>query len=484
MEEKELKKLLKELVSYSQESEWLEFKLNFHSNEEIGERISAISNGAALNKKRYGFLVFGVEDETHLIKGTTFSLKKAKQGKEELENWLLQRLNPRIDFQIHEFTYDLGINITMLIIPPAKNVPVKFKKIAFIRIGSYTRHLNDFPEKESKIWNRKNEAKFESRIAKTDIESNEVISLLDTQIYFDLLKIPYPSNREAVLDKLTSEKIINKNIKGTYSITNLGAILFAKDLSLFGDLKRKAIRVIVYKGNNKIQTIREQIGVKGYVSGYTGLIDWVNSQLPENEEIGKALRDNKRMYPEIAVRELIANSIIHQDFDEKGFPMIEIFSDRVEITNPGIPLITPERFIDEYQSRNDVLADLMRRLGVCEEKGSGIDKVIFYNEMYQLPAPKFLIQEKHTKIIMYAYKELNSMDKNDKIRACYQHSCLKYVSNDIMTNQSLRDRFNIESKNSAIASRIIKEALKSEMIKEDDPESNSRKYKKYIPFWA
>ena len=164
--------------------------------------------------------------------------------------------------------------------------------------------------------------------------------------------------------------------------------------------------------------------------------------------------------------------------------MVEIFSDRIEITNPGIPLITPERFIDEYQSRNDTLADLMRRLGICEEKGSGIDKVISYNEIYQLPAPEILIQEKHTKVIMYSYKTLNQMDKKDKVRACYQHCCLRYVSNDKMTNQSLRDRFKIENKNAAIASRIIKEALLAKVIKEDDPESNSRKYKKYVPFWA
>ena len=65
-----------------------------------------------------------------------------------------------------------------------------------------------------------------------------------------------------------------------------------------------------------------------------------------------------------------------------------------------------------------------------------------------------------------------------------RNCCLKYVSNDKMTNQSLRERFKIESKNAAIASRIIKEALKGNVIKEDDPESNSRKYKKYIPFWA
>lgn len=479
----ELKSLLKDLVSHSQETEWLEFKLNFHSNNEIGERISALANGACLSKKQYGYLIFGVEDKTHNIKGTTFKVKTATKGKEELENWLIQRLDPKIDFKTYEFEYSEGIKISMYMIPSAVNRPVKFMNQAYIRIGSYTRLLKDFPEKESKIWNRKDNIKFELQLAKENINADSVVSLLDTQTYFDLLKLPYPSNRQGVIDKFISEHlIIKKSIK--YSITNLGAILFAKDLEEFPDLKRKAIRVIVYKHNNKIETVREQIGRKGYVSGYQGLIDWVNSQLPANEEIGKAFRDDKRMYPEIAVRELLANSIIHQDFEEKGFPMVEIFSDRIEITNPGTPLITPERFIDEYQSRNDILADLMRRLGICEEKGSGIDKVIFHNEMYQLPAPDILIQEKHTKVIMYSYKTLNQMDKKDKIRACYQHCCLKYVSNDKMTNQSLRERFKIESKNAAIASRIIKEALKDNVIKEDDPESNSRKYKKYIPFWA
>ena len=483
MEEIELKSLIKELVSYSQETEWVEFKLNFHSNEEIGERISALANGACLNNKQHGYLIFGVEDKTHNIKGTTFKVKTATQGKEELENWLVQRLDPRIDFKTYEFFYSENIRISMFIIPASINRPVKFLNHAYIRIGSYTRLLKDFPEKEAKIWNKKDIEKFEIQLAKESIDEDTIISLLDTQTYFDLLKLPYPSNREGVINKFISEKlIIKKNTK--FSITNLGVILFAKNLDDFPDLKRKAIRVIVYKNNNKIETIREQIGGKGYVSGYQGLIDWVNSQLPANEEIGKAFRDDKRMYPEIAVRELLANAIIHQNFEEKGFPMVEIFPDRIEITNPGIPLITPERFIDEYQSRNDTLADLMRRLGICEEKGSGIDKVIFYNEVYQLPAPEILIQEKHTKVIMYSYKTLNQMDKNAKIRACYQHCCLRYVSNDKMTNQSLRDRFKIENKNAAIASRIIKEALIAKVIKEDDPESNSRKYKKYVPFWA
>ncbi len=164
--------------------------------------------------------------------------------------------------------------------------------------------------------------------------------------------------------------------------------------------------------------------------------------------------------------------------------MVEVFSDRIEISNPGTPLVTPERFIDAYISRNEKLADLMRRMGFCEEKGSGLDKVIFYNELYQLPPIIVVVSENRTKVSMYHYKVLNNLDKNEKIRACYQHACLKYVSNEKMTNQSLRDRFKIEGQNAATASRIIKESLIEGVIKEEDPENKSRKYASYIPFWA
>jgi ATP-dependent DNA helicase RecG len=214
------------------------------------------------------------------------------------------------------------------------------------------------------------------------------------------------------------------------------------------------------------------------------LVHYINDQLPQNEEISKALRELVKMYPEIGVRELIANAIIHQDFREKGNPVVEIYTDRIEFSNPGLPIITPIRFIDDYQSRNEVLADLMRRLRICEEKGSGIDKVISGCEAYQLPAPDFQTQEKHTKIIMYAHQTLNQMDKQDKIRACYQHCCLKYVSNEKMTNQTLRERFKIDEKNSAIVSRIINETKEANLIKDDDPNNKSFKYSKYIPFWA
>jgi ATP-dependent DNA helicase RecG len=481
MNDQQLIELVNELVKQPNESEWVEFKLNFHSEQEIGERISALSNGAAIVNQDFGYLVFGVEDKTHIIKGTSFKPKTHTKGKEELEHWLAQRLDPRIDFRIYEFSYDANRNIALFVIPAAQARPVNFFHHAYIRVGSITRKLLEFSDKEAKIW-RKKAKPFEQEIAKDNLKASDVIQLLSTETYFDLMKLPYPSNQAGVIEKFIAENLIVKS-QG-YAITNLGAILFAKSLPEFETVERKSVRVIVYKGRNKVDTVREQIGAKGYALGFLGLVEWINSQLPANEEIGKALRKESRMYPEIAIRELVANALIHQDLSVKGFPMIEIFSDRIEISNPGNPLITPDRFIDSYISRNEKLADLMRRMGFCEEKGSGLDKVIFYNEIYQLPPINVITDENRTRVTIYSYKSLNDLDKKEKIRACYQHSCLKWVSNEKMSNQSLRERFKIDDKNAAIASRIIKDTFEAGMIKEDDPESKSRKHRSYVPFWA
>jgi ATP-dependent DNA helicase RecG len=482
MNKEQLIALLNDLVKQPKESEWVEFKLNFHSEQEIGERISALSNGAAIHNQDYGYLVFGVEDETHIIRGTSFKPRQHKKGNEELEHWLAQRLDPRIDFRIHEFEYDDTRQIAIFVIPAAQNKPVDFFHHAYIRVGSITRKLSDFPEKERKIWNKSGKP-YELEIAKDNLATSDVIRLLSTETYFDLMKLPYPSNQQGVIQKFLDENLVVKS-HHLYAITNLGAILFGKNLPEFESVQRKSVRVIVYKGKNKVETVREQIGAKGYALGFEGLVDWINSQLPANEEIGKVLRKESRMYPEIAIRELVANALIHQDLSVKGFPMVEIFSDRIEISNSGNPLITPDRFIDSYISRNEKLADLMRRMGFCEEKGSGLDKVIFHNELFQLPPINVITDENRTRVTMYCYKSLNDLDKKEKIRACYQHACLKWVSNEKMSNQSLRERFQIEDKNAAIASRIIKDTFEAGMIKEDDPENKSRKHRNYVPFWA
>lgn len=272
---------------------------------------------------------------------------------------------------------------------------------------------------------------------------------------------------------------------GKYSIRRLGALLLAKRLQDFGDVARKAPRVLVYPGNSKLETKLDQVGSKGYAVGFQGLVGFVMGQLPQNEVIEDALRKEVKLVPEIVIRELVANALIHQDFRLTGASvMVEIYANRVEIGNPGEPVVPVERFIDGYQSRNERLADLMRRMRICEEKSSGIDKVINAAEVFQLPAPDFRAGHNRTIVTIYGPKDFEDMDRDDRIRACYQHCALKWVMSERMTNQSLRERFHLPESKSAIVSQIISASIEVGASKADEKVGASRKYARYLPFWA
>ena len=476
--------LVNELRKLPREAEWVEFKHNKAEPHEIGEYISALSNSVALYGKPSAFMVWGIEDVSHKIVGTTFNPGGAKKGNEPLENWILRLLTPKIHFSFHTLRRNEK-KVVLLEIERAVRIPVAFSGIEYIRVGEVKKKLKETPELERKLWRIFDEIPFEELIAVEQISEGEVLRLLDYPAYFDLTELPLPENRKAIIEALMNDELIRKNASGSWDITNLGAILFAKQMSTFKRLRRKAIRVIQYKGKDRTHTLKEQVGEKGYAAGFQGLVSYINGLIPSNEIITEALRQTIPMFPEIAVRELTANALIHQDFTVKGAgPTVEIFEDRIEITNPGEPLVDTDRFIDSPpKSRNEVLASLMRRFRICEERGSGIDKVVHEVEFYQLPAPLFEVPEGSTRTVLFAHKELNEMDKTERVRACYLHACLKWVLRDYLTNTSIRKRFGIEEQNRATASRIIKDALDAGAISMYDSTAGPKNMK-YIPWWA
>ena len=394
---------------------------------------------------------------------------------------ILDKLHIRVD--IHEIKYE-GKRVLVFDIPSRPiGAPMHYEGAYLMRSGEDLVPMT--PDQLQRIFTEGKPA-FELQIAVSGVTSDEVVMLLDVQSYFDLMKMPLPETRKAILDRFKREKLIAEH-SGLYAITNLGATLFAKDLTAFDDLSRKAIRVIVYDGKSKIKTKRDIIGLKGYAVGYQALVQYIMGQLPANEVIESALRENTPMYPELAIRELVANAMIHQDFTLSGNSvMIEIYDNRVEISNPGQPIITVDRFIDEYQSRNEKLANVMRRLRICEEKGSGIDKTLFEIEFYQLPALDIRVGETRTTVVIQAPKSLDEMGKAERKRACYQRCCLKYVMGEMMSNQSFRDRLGLTDKKTGvdIVSRIIRETLEDGMIRLNDPVNKSKRYAKYVPFWS
>lgn len=471
---------MRELCSLPSETGWVEFKENNAQPEAIGEYVSALSNTAALEGKACGYIMWGIRDATHALVGTTFKPAGAKIGNENLENWLRRLLNPKLHFRLFELTIDEK-PIVLLEIPRASGAPVQFQGIEYIRVGSYLKKLKEHPEFERELWRMFDKTPFEEGLAAEHVDGQEVLRVLDYPRYFELLESPLPDGVDRILERLADERMVVRDDAGQWNITNLGAVLFAKDLEMFERLARKAVRVVIYKGKGRVETFREQPGRKGYASGFEGLIAYMNALLPRNEVLGKAFRKEVPMFPETAIRELVANALIHQDFSMTGAgPLVEVFADRMEITNPGDPLVSTQRFLDTPpRSRNEALASFMRRVGICEERGSGIDKVVFETEFYQLPAPLFEVVESQTRAVLFAHKPFNDMSAQDRLRACYLHACLKYASREFMTNMSLRARFGLDEDKRAVLSRIIREAMDAKLIRPAE-----EGVRKYLPAWA
>jgi predicted HTH transcriptional regulator len=311
------------------------------------------------------------------------------------------------------------------------------------------------------------------------------LGLLDYSQYFRLTGQRLPDNRAGILERLQADRLIAADVGGHWNITNLGAILFANRLSDFDtSLARKGVRFIAYGGRNRAaQVTHRRDDEKGYAVGFEALISYINDLLPKNEHIGAALREPHPLFPGIAVRELIGNALIHQDMTVTGAgPQIELFDDRLEITNPGRSLVQPERMIDlPPRSRNEALAALMRRMRMCEEQGSGLDKVIAAVEVFQLPPPLFRAEDNAMQVVLYGPRTLAEMTPDERVRACYFHAVLKFLSGDKMKNASLCKRLGIDPRNAAQATGVINKALRARMIKPADPEHPRAGY---VPSWA
>lgn len=476
--------LVDELRGLPAETSWVEFKGNNTDPEMIGKRCSALSNAARIEGKDFAYLLWGIEDGSHAVIGTDFNPDTKRMGNQILPLWLANSLQPSIAFSFRVIDHPEG-RVVLLEIPAAPGSPVAFNGVPYIRIGSTTPKLTDYPERYQQLIERLQPYRWEQGIARQYADGDEVLALLDYSQYFRLTGQPLPDNRAGIFDKLEADRLIVRDVGERWNITNLGAILFANRLSDFdASLARKAVRFVAYAGKNRAAAVTHRHdGQKGYAVGFEGLVGYLNDLLPKNEHIGAALREAHPLFPELAIRELVANALIHQDMTVTGAgPQIELFSDRIEISNPGAPLVKPERMVDlPPRSRNEALASLMRRMKMCEEQGSGLDKVLAEAELFQLPAPLFRAEGNSTQVVLYAPRGFAEMTAEERIRACYFHAVLKFLSGDKMKNASLCARLGIAAKNAAQASAVISKTLEAGLIRVADPDHPRAGY---VPHWA
>lgn len=436
---------------------------------------------AFANTAKGGYLAFGINNDTTFNDLTKEQIEDiaTKLGNIAKNNlaWAIQLEHSVVEFQGHP--------ILFIRIPEQANKPIHLRGRdiyeAYIRSAGHSVKMSR--EHVHELIAHSYGLSFEHRVAKSGLSADDVTDLLECSKLFELLHKNIPSEKRLMMNQLEEYGLIaSKN--GSYDILNLGAILFAKRLKDFPTLESKEIIVRRYQGTNNRTLALEYRCQTGYAVGFEDLITFVGQNTSiEHIDIK---RTSVPTYPWVAIREFAANMMVHQDFAVRGMPLtIEIFTNRLSFTNPGTSLNDINRLIDlPPHSRNEVLAQMMFLLEMCERRGSGIDRAADAIGKMTLPAYKVQSGDDYTRITLFPKKNVNEMTREERIAVCYQHTCLLYEDGLSVNNQSVRERFKLNKNQSAMASRILTDTLESGLIKMENPETDSKRYKTYIPYYG
>lgn len=480
--------LIYSLIGYPNETEWLEFKQDNANPEQIAKDISALANSAAYLGRDAAYKIWGVEDETHALTGTTFNpLSQKVKGAQTLPIWLKQTLsqNASYDFETIEGN---DLRFVVLTIRTPSEQPVYFNGKAYIREGSSTTPLAAGSSKERELWRRLQRSGFEARTALADLTAGDVADLLDIEAHFRLLGDPQPSTLDAAMTPLAEQGIIAAQDNGGYSITNLGLLLIARKISAFPGARHHVLRAIRFAGTANLDILDSRDFDCGYGLAIPEAEAYIMSVVPSEDRLEGAFRRIHYAYPRVALRELLSNAVIHQDLTvaDSG-PLVSIYENRIEFSNPGASLIPTPRLLNaQPKARNKELVNALRRMGLCEEGGTGWDRAVAACEQEHMLAPKLDSSEQlGTRAVLYTGIGYERMTKRERMDAVYWHACLLYARGESISNQTLRERFGLgEDKKTLVAvSRLIRECCSDGLIKEEDPEAGAR-YRRYIPAWA
>lgn len=394
------KKLVLELVKQPHEQEWLEFKHNFHSLEEIGQRISALANGACLAGKKFGYLVFGVEDETHNILGTNFhpKTKKAK-GNEDLEHWLVRQITPKIHFTIHELQIENKL-VAIFEVPAATNTPISFLHEPYIRIGSITKPLKHYPDQSRKLWSSM------ANDWSAEICKDATLSDLDPEA----IRIA----RKVYADK---NKRLAKDIEEWDDLTFLNK---AK-VTINGEITNTAIILLgLPESTNFISPAQAHItwilkGVDGFEKDYQHFdppfllaLDEVYNKIRNLNyryiPSGTLFPEEVQQYDPYIIREALSNAIGHQDYRLGGrITVVEREDSTLIFQNNGdfIPKTIENVLLQdapEVNYRNQFLVNAMVSLNMMDTIGSGIKKMYQIQSKRYFPLPDYDLSEHKVRV--------------------------------------------------------------------------------------
>lgn len=478
-----------DLIKSHNESEILDFKENaLHTADEIGKYISALGNSALVAHTPAAYIIWGVKDVTKEIVGTHFDpylTKESSKSNMPLINKLEEFIDPKLNLIWEQFSINSKNLVVLTIDVTNVNRPISYHSEKYIRMGTSNKRLSKFHEKERSLWKSFDSSKFELEFASVDRSYDDIKDLLNIDFYAQKKGLLNSTNNEIVFSLLNDKVIVRSGDR--YNITNLGAYTLAKNMNYFPNLQSRTIRITRYSGDQPLSNATfDKKGNVGIAVSFDNIIKNIMSLIPYTEDYSESIREDIPMFPQIAIRELVANALVHQDFTITGSrPFVEIFDSRIEISNPGTPLIDPRRFLDfKPKSRNDELANLLGSFHIVESRGSGIDKVVNSLEENDLPAMSINTQSvESTVVVLHSRKKFADMTITEKNQSIYWHACLKYVADAQINNASLRERFRLSSNDSSAVSKAINNAVDAQLIKPYDSNAG-KKFIKYIPFWG
>lgn len=378
------------------ETEWVEFKHNNDNPQEIGEYISAISNGAALHGKRFGYIVWGVEDGTHAVVGTTFRPRQAKKGNENLESWLLHQLSPRIDFTIHEFDHH-GANIVLFEIQAANSAPVRFGGEEFIRVGSYKKKLKDYPEKERQLW-RILSASPEDWSAQV-VEGASLADLDPEALTFARAQYRQKHPQQAAeAEQWDDATFLNKaKLSVGGKITRTGLLLLGKAETAHLLSPAQARITWVLRDAAKLEKDYQHLEPPFLLAG-DKVLQKIRNLTVRHLPSGTLFPQEVTQYDSWVIRETLHNCIAHQDYAMGGRINVVESPDTLVFTNLGsfIPGSVEEMIRSDAPPevyRNPFLAQAMVNLNMIDTIGSGIKRMFTRQRERSFPMPDYELDD-------------------------------------------------------------------------------------------
>lgn len=441
------------------------------------DRDKAVSYCAALANEGGGHLVLGVSDAApHDVVGSA-----AFSNPQGMELLVYEKLGISVTIRVIDYR---GKRVLIFQIPSRRpGVPIEHDGRYLVRAGESLVSMT--PHRIAEICAESDGTPI-SRVVVDDLSASDVDERIDLDTYFRLLPDNRPADLESQLGCLANRGLIRVNTAGiSYAITTLGALFLARNLETFPALLWRRVRFVKYAGSDRVDAVFEKFETRGYGLAFEETLELIQSHIPVREVFRDGLRVVEPVYPPTALREFLANAMVHQDLHEEGVQLtVEVFSDRLEIRNPGEPLIEVSRFVDETRTRNPELAEIMRLAAICEIRGSGIDRAIMQIEDYLQPAPSFKRETAATAVILFADLQFADMALDERVWAAFLHCCVRYASSSRLTNTTLRERFGLGSDKTTAVSQTIAASIEVGLIKPDPRGGRSKRHAKYVPFFA